>query len=292
MFGSKRPYGAEILALRRRIMVRSGSGARREGSVHHCGPGSARRSAPPTPAPGTAPAMALVHPETVLRRRRDLIRRRHAAMSRPSGPSGTDHALHPHPGAAPGPREPFMGVPNNPRRTARSAASRSPPRPCGRSSGRPAQTRRPSPHPRPGRRSCAPRRSVHLLVEAARAGGALVLSIIGPFSRKLTAGCSEKVHPKRMAVSRRRGHDRAAEVRDHGRRAECGEHDECSGSGSGARPPSRTKSGTSQMPSPRCWSPIHDLERHTNQDQTVETGAYQHDRSSLDIFETADHRRT
>jgi putative transposase len=63
----------------------------------------------------------LVRPETVLRWHRDLVRRRHAAISRPKSAGRPTHrAFHPYAGAAPGPREQLVGIPQNPRRAARA----------------------------------------------------------------------------------------------------------------------------------------------------------------------------
>jgi hypothetical protein len=54
----------------------------------------------------------LVRPETVLRWHRDLIARRHAAISRPKRPRTTTHRpVRPHPGATPGRREQHLGIP-------------------------------------------------------------------------------------------------------------------------------------------------------------------------------------
>jgi hypothetical protein len=57
----------------------------------------------------------LVRPETVLRWHRDLIRRRHAAISRPKR-TGRPPTVRSHPdsGAAAGPREQLVGVSQNP----------------------------------------------------------------------------------------------------------------------------------------------------------------------------------
>ncbi len=58
----------------------------------------------------------LVRPETVLRWHRDLLARRHAAISRPQAcRATTDGAVDPRVGAAPGPREQLVGLPPHPR---------------------------------------------------------------------------------------------------------------------------------------------------------------------------------
>jgi putative transposase len=58
----------------------------------------------------------LVRPETVLRWHRGLVARRHTAISRPkTGQATTNRALYSRPGAAAGPREQLVGIPQNPR---------------------------------------------------------------------------------------------------------------------------------------------------------------------------------
>jgi MFS transporter, DHA2 family, methylenomycin A resistance protein len=62
----------------------------------------------------------LVRPDTVLRWHRDLVARRHAAVSRSKRPGRpADRAFRPQPGAAPGAGESELGVPAHPRGTAR-----------------------------------------------------------------------------------------------------------------------------------------------------------------------------
>src|SRR6266567_5774050 len=58
----------------------------------------------------------LVAPDTVLRWHRDIVRRRRAARSAHARPAG-DPAEHPGPGPPAGPREPRLGIPEDPRRT-------------------------------------------------------------------------------------------------------------------------------------------------------------------------------
>jgi putative transposase len=53
----------------------------------------------------------LVHPDTVLRWHRDLVRKRHAARSGPRRLGRPHRAFDPRPGPAPGPGEPWARVP-------------------------------------------------------------------------------------------------------------------------------------------------------------------------------------
>lgn len=100
---SDRDKDTEILVLRHQLAVleRQLSGEK----VRFTGPGRAFLAAllhrlTPEALRGMR---LLVRPETVLRWHRDLVRRRHAARSRPKRPGrAADRAFHPKAGAAPG----------------------------------------------------------------------------------------------------------------------------------------------------------------------------------------------
>src|SRR5258706_11121123 len=104
--------------------------------------------------------LLLVRPDTVLRWHRDLIKRRHAATLRAEAARTPAHGpLDPRPGPAPGPREPLMGVPAESTQSSPPWASRSPPRPSGKSCGSTALRPRRNGGARPGPTSCAARRT-------------------------------------------------------------------------------------------------------------------------------------